>query len=591
MRRRWSGLCVACLLALHALLVAWGAVVHSPVVDEVGHLPAGVSHWKFGQFTLYKVNPPLVRMVAALPVVAVDPDIEWEAFYAHPIYRPEFSLGLDFIRVYKARALEMFTWARWACLPWTVLGGYVCYRWARSLYGEASGVLAAALWCTCPNILGNAQLITPDLGAAAMGAAACFAYSRWIASPSWRGAIVAGMLFGLAQLTKFTWLVLPPLWFVLWLAIRIAQRAYRSPRDLAGQFAQLAFAYALGVYVINLGYGFEGSGERLGDYAFVSCALSGQAAYPRDAQPTANRFAGSWLGRIPVPLPRNYVLGIDRQKLDFERPWWSFLAGEWRAGGWWYYYLYALAIKVPLGTWLLIFLSLLVRLLVRGYGATLAQELVLLAPAAAVLALVSSQTAINLFMRYVLPIFPFAFVWASSVARALPKRHWPIAAIVTVGLSWSAVSSLSAYPHNLSYFNELAGGPRGGHKYLSHSNTDWGQDLLLLRHWLDRHPEARPMAFAVEMTTGVQTTLGQPIVAPPPGPDSVPPPHPALILGPRPGWYAVSVNRLHDRSREYAYFERFRPVAMAGYSIYIYNISLDEANRVRRELGLPELPG
>jgi hypothetical protein len=30
---------------------------------------------------------------------------------------------------------------------------------------------------------------------------------------------------------------------------------------------------------------------------------------------------------------------------------------------------------------------------------------------------------------------------------------------------------------------------------------------------------------------------------------------------------------------------------MAGYSIYIYHISLDEANRVRRELGLPELPG
>ena len=28
---------------------------------------------------------------------------------------------------------------------------------------------------------------------------------------------------------------------------------------------------------------------------------------------------------------------------------------------------------------------------------------------------------------------------------------------------------------------------------------------------------------------------------------------------------------------------------MAGYSIYIYHITLDEANRVRRELGLPEL--
>jgi hypothetical protein len=342
--------------------------------------------------------------------------------------------------------------------------------------------------------------------------------------------------------------------------------------------------------VINIGYACEGSLKPLGEYTFAT-RLFGGGEWTGVGWGAGNRFAGTWLGGVPVPLPENYVRGIDRQRLDFEEKMWSYLRGEWRLGGWWYYYLYALAIKVPLGTWLLIFLSLLVRLLVRGYGATLPQELVLLAPAAAVLAMVSSQTAMNHHMRYVLPIFPFAMVWASNVARAFPKRHWPIAAIVTVGLSWSAVSSLSAYPHDLSYFNELAGGPRGGHKYLSHSNTDWGQDLLLLRHWLDRHPEARPMAFAVEMTTGAQTTLGQPIVAPPPGPDSVPPPHPGLILGPRPGWYAVSVNRLHDRSREYAYFERFRPGAMAGYSIYIFNISLDEANRVRRELGLPELAG
>jgi len=40
----------------------------------------------------------------------------------------------------------------------------------------------------------------------------------------------------------------------------------------------------------------------------------------------------------------------------------------------------------------------------------------------------------------------------------------------------------------------------------------------------------------------------------------------------------------------YEYFLRFNPIATAGYSIYIYHITLDEANRVRRELGLAELP-
>lgn len=30
---------------------------------------------------------------------------------------------------------------------------------------------------------------------------------------------------------------------------------------------------------------------------------------------------------------------------------------------------------------------------------------------------------------------------------------------------------------------------------------------------------------------------------------------------------------------------------MAGYSIYIYHITLEDANRLRRELGLPEVEG
>jgi hypothetical protein len=51
----------------------------------------------------------------------------------------------------------------------------------------------------------------------------------------------------------------------------------------------------------------------------------------------------------------------------------------------------------------------------------------------------------------------------------------------------------------------------------------------------------------------------------------------------------VSVNEIYGRTQQYRYFLRFEPVAMAGYSIYIYHITPDEANRVRRELGLSEL--
>ena len=128
----------------------------------------------------------------------------------------------------------------------------------------------------------------------------------------------------------------------------------------------------------------------------------------------------------------------------------------------------------------------------------------------------------------------------------------------------------------MAYFNELAGGPRNGHYHLIDSNFDWGQDLIYLREWLDDHPEAAPRGIALFM--GLPPALA--------GISAVPPPP----REPEPGWYVLAICRAHDRSNDYIYFLRFEPAAMVGYSTYVYHITLDEANRVRRELGLPPLP-
>ena len=74
----------------------------------------------------------------------------------------------------------------------------------------------------------------------------------------------------------------------------------------------------------------------------------------RGSEPTAEGFgraAGtSLLGSLPMPLPENYVRGIDAVvgHRPLRLP--TCLRGELRPGGWWCYYPYALAIKMPLGT-------------------------------------------------------------------------------------------------------------------------------------------------------------------------------------------------------------------------------------------------
>lgn len=294
-----------------------------------------------------------------------------------------------------------------------------------------------------------------------------------------------------------------------------------------------------------------------------------------------------------MPVPQGYLRGIDAQQFDFERGMWSYLRGEWRTRGWWYYYLYGLLIKEPLGDWALLLLAFVVRLAWPSPSVTGRDELLLLSPALVVLVLVSSQTGFSHHLRYVLPMFPYLFIWISQAARAVVARRRVVSFAIATAWTWSVVSSLWIFPHSLSYFNESAGGPLHGHGHLLASNIDWGQDLHYLKRWLDKHPEASPLGLAYDTTFFEPSAIGieyGPVPgAPLPG-ERLPMGH-LLTMGPQPGWYAISVTALHSsQRRRFAYFGRVKPVALAGYSIYVYHLTVEETNRVRRESGLPELP-
>ncbi len=605
--QKWYCVAVLFLLSIHTVILARSAYVHSPVTNEVHFLASGLSQIYVWQFDLFRVNPPLVRTVAAAPVAMMLPKVDWSGYDSSPTTRSEMTVGQDFAKANGSKTLLYITTARWAVIPFSLLGGWICYLWATKLYGQASGIMALILWCFCPYILGHASTISTDAHSASMGIVAAYAFWLWLQEPVWWKALVAGLVLGLAELCKFTLLVFYPLWLAIWIIYRLPDRRKTNHQQWFREAGMLASIIILSIYIINLGYGFEGSLKRLGDFRFQSALFTGLAQKEISSE-SGNRFSGTWLGSLLVPVPMNYLQGIDTQKADFVSGRLSYLNGEWKKGGWWYYYLYALAIKLPLGTWALFFLAVGASLFIRGYSVAWRDELVLLLPAFAILILVSSETGFSIHSRYILPMLPFIYIWISKVGRCVQLRQWKITAIVGAALCWAVVSSLWYYPHSLSYFNELVGGPKNGHYYLLDSNISWGQDLFYLKEWLDEHPQAKPFHFACLGYVDPQLA-GIDFVLPATGLAS-----PTVDktdvdqnkLGPLPGWYAIDVNHLHgsdapvacidggivpnvNDNYNYCYFQRFQPVAVAGYSIYIYNITLDEANRVRKELGLPEL--
>jgi len=201
---------------------------------------------------------------------------------------------------------------------------------------------------------------------------------------------------------------------------------------------------------------------------------------------------------------------------------------------------------------------------------TLYETLYLLAPAIGILWLVSSQTGFNHHLRYVLPAFPFLFIFASRTALLLESRILAVRAIPIICVAWMIISNLSVYPHSLSYFNEFAGGPINGWKHLDYSNIDWGQDMILVKEWVEQHPDAKPLyilqtgyvspqQMGILVNTLDFTTQPSPVGK-------------ALVRDFAPGWYIIGLTRLVDPHDAFHEFLEREPDDLIGYSMRIYHV-------------------
>lgn len=85
---RWCALPIL----VSATLIGVIALKASPNLDEVRHLPAGLFCLQASSFELYEVNPPLVKMIAALPVDIAGMESDWAHYSDVPGARTEWQV-------------------------------------------------------------------------------------------------------------------------------------------------------------------------------------------------------------------------------------------------------------------------------------------------------------------------------------------------------------------------------------------------------------------------------------------------------------------------------------------------------------------
>jgi len=436
----------------------------STTYDEVTYLEVANLWWKTGQQDqITRMGSPLTYWkVQIVPTLWLLEHAGYKALTDRPLERQAGLLP----------ALRIA--ALWV---WLVAFGLTAL-WARRLYGPRAMAFAAWLFALSPNLLAHGSLVTMELPLVACTTAIFYLFWRFLRGGAWRDFWAGAVVCGLAFSCKFTAAVVPAMLGLVWWidlvgrgGVRPARAAWRVTRWMAGFVAVLAAT----------------------DLVITGFALLPLSPTPGADHPSLVGLSGGreWLRRLLVrvietPIPQDlvgFLAQIQHQRTGGP----SYLLGERRMTGWWYYYLVALAVKAPLAFGVLAAARVALGRRAGGAG----RAWVLPVWVAAFLVVTSLGSTRNYGVRYLLPLSPLAVVWVSALAE---RRGWPCV-IAWLGIAGQAAAVASVHPNELTFFNALAGGPVGGRRVLADSNLDWGQGLMSLARLQREHPEFRDLTF------------------------------------------------------------------------------------------------
>lgn len=539
MKRRldWRHLAAILLLWAFFAQAITSMVVQSATVDEQAHFLRGYLYLKLGT-PIFKIGHPILAdVLSGLPLLLTNLTIpadqaafqanDWGNYSDAFVWRPGNNVD------------AIFFLSRLAVVALGMLFAAVAFRWARQLWGTTAGLVALALFVFDPTIVAHSQLVTHDIPVSFFFFAATYCLWRYLETNRAQNLILTGIVFGLAQGSKFSAALLVPVFVIVvilwsWRGPSWQDRL-RSTRNRAVGLLAIFGIGGLALWAL---------------YRFSFHPLPGSS--------------------FPVPAPAYFEDMLWEVKY-FGREHYFFLCGEYSTTGWWYYFPLAFVLKTPLPAMLLIGTALV------SWRHTNGRRLMALMLPVVAYMLSTLVSPLYIGYRYFIPALPYLYVLVGHLAP-LARRSWRFALVGA--LVWSGVIALRIHPDSLAYFNEIAGGPDNGWRCLVDSNIDWGQSLPALRdivthyklgriklsYFGSGHPSYYGLDYEPLPTADLTPEQGNPLA------------RTFYPYDPSPGIYAISATNLQgvalgpDKWDMYSWFRNKRPFAKAGYSIFLYRV-------------------
>ncbi len=359
--------------------------------------------------------------------------------------------------------------------------GIFIFKWARELFGERAAIFSLFLFVFCPNLNANTTLLSTDAYSALFTLTTAYYFRRFVIYSGWRNFILFSIHLALAQLAKQS-LVLLPLIFTVIAFVVLLNRGTLLKR-IRINLVRLALLIFIVLFIINLGFLFNGTGRSLSEYEFRSDFF--------------RRFQ-EWgaFSKLPLPLPVPLIEGLDLVKNMLqmgsghnEVSTRSYLFGNYFTGnGPWYYYPSIILFKTPLSVLILFFTVVVITIkgLARkenffhtAYPITVALCFVLF-----FMFFNTSQHSI----RHLVMIYPLIYVALGRVMTLnLFRKKYLLLLLVLYGL----ITFYYYFPNLISYTNELVLPKKNAYRILASTNIDYGQCKECFTRYLEKHQDVR----------------------------------------------------------------------------------------------------
>jgi len=466
--------------------------------DEPAHIGAGYSYLVKKEYRLNPEHPPLIKDIAAIPLLFLklnfpENHYSWQQKEPAPWWF-QFDFGKELIfKINQPEKIIFFS--KTAMIVILILCGLYLFFETKNFFGKRTALLTLFFFSFSPTFLAHGRLVTTDVGATFGTLLATFNFLRFLNSPSKRNLFLAGIFLGVALLTKFSLILLLPFLFIVALLFWFLLK----PKNLS------LFKIVLYFVLINT-------------IAFFLVIIPFYQLhvlnYEKERQIRDIYFNLEDLGfpdffkNIEVNLAKitflkglaQYLLGLLMAIHRTASGNTMFFLGEISAEGWRHYFPLVFLLKEPLTLHLcllisFIFLTLKLKKILKeqswhGIKKSLVFNFNLLVVLLFLLLywFVSLKSKLNLGVRHLLPTFPFFYILASfSVEKILQGKYLKLkTAFFSFLFLWQIISVIKVFPHFLSYFNEIIGGPKNGFLYTTDSNLDWGQDLKRLALWVEK---------------------------------------------------------------------------------------------------------